>query len=57
MAETARNLMPVLEGERVVYPNPTDLGELQGEIIPETDFKGQEVVDHHTWRDTEGDKH
>ncbi len=48
-------LIPILSGKPwMICPNPTDLGSLQGEIKPGKPFGGQEVVDHHIWRDREG---
>jgi len=47
--------VPVVDEESwLIGPNPTDLGPLQGEIRPGKPFGGQEVVDHHVWRDRYG---
>ena len=50
-----RKLLPVLEGEPwMIGPNPTDLGPLQGDLAAVAPKRPQEVVDHHVWRDAEG---
>lgn len=49
-----RKLKPVLAGEPwLVAGNPKSLGELQG-AVSTAPFQGQEVVDHHIWRDAAG---
>lgn len=54
-ASNKKKLTPVLDGESwLIGPNPRDLGPLQGEIIPGRPFAGQEVVDHHVWKDRNG---
>lgn len=55
MADEKKKLRPILDsGPWLIGPNPTDLGELQGEIRPGRPFQGQEVVDHHIWQDVHG---
>jgi hypothetical protein len=55
MAGEKRKLRPVLEGDSwLIGANPADLGRLQGNITPGENYKGQEVVDHHIWRDGKG---
>ena len=46
----AIKLKPVIEGDWLIGPNPTNLGpEVQNTIVPGDFRAGQEVVDHHVW--------
>jgi hypothetical protein len=48
-------LRPVIEGDWRIGPNPVNLGpDLQAAIVPGRFRAGQEVVDHHIWRDARG---
>jgi hypothetical protein len=50
-----KKLKPVIEGDWLIGPNPTDLDpEVQNRITPGEYRAGQEVVDHHIWKDAAG---
>lgn len=51
---TKIKLKPVIEGNWLIGPNPRDLDpEVQNIITPGQYRAGQEVVDHHIWRDSQ----
>lgn len=50
-----QKLRPVAEGGWLIGPNPTNLPEgIQNAIVPGQFRAGQEVVDHHIWKDRGG---
>ena len=51
----AIKLKPVIEGDWLIGPNPTNFEpEIQNKIVPGDFRAGQEVVDHHVWQDADG---
>ena len=52
---TLQKLKPVIEGNWLIGSNPRDLDpDVQNIITPGQYRSGQEVVDHHIWKDAKG---